>query len=366
MILSAGLIIVFCWWLFLVWMNKPLKRQNSCVNHNIYSTEDVSFLIVARNEQKSIVQCLSSIVSEAKSRIKVFLIDDHSFDDTLIKASEFAKTCPQIDLVILESNGVGKKAALSFGLIQVVSPIIYLIDADCILQPGSFDAMLHAASQKDVVAVQGTVIYPDSGFLNKILQVENLNNMVITESMMARKLPGFGNGGNLLFKQSAKQEFEQSLAGPNSSGDDVYFIQQLFNKNLTVCYQPESQVLTYPPESLNEFFNQRIRWARKSVHFGISATKFLSYFVFIIHFALILFTVFTVISDLIFWSLIAWILKIVIEFSYHKIWFLRFGYQHHFTTGFIASLIYPFYAVAIGFLSLIGFKIKWKGRAIRA
>lgn len=349
----------------MTWINaslKPNQIENTDCN---YSESDVTFLIAARNEENNIERCLRAIANEiGDNKATVVLIDDHSKDETIVRAKKCADQHSQLELLCLSNLEVGKKAALKTGMQHVKSKLIYLIDADCELQRGSLKQMLAAISENETSAVQGMVMYYGSNLLSRLLQIENLNNMAVTEAMLVKKIPGFGNAGNLMFKSDVQGLYSSSLDSKQASGDDVFFIQGLLESKKKIAYQRASIVKTNAPENLKMLFQQRLRWAKKGLGNKHKIGRWLPHFVFLTHLLFIGFTIYTIAIDLIYWSAIAWVLKVALELSYHRLWFSNFGVKPRLVHSILVSLCYPFYTLFIGAMAASGLKFKWKGREL--
>lgn len=102
---------------------------------------DVTVLIAAYNEEKSIASTLSGIFSQDyPSHIQIIVINDGSSDKTVQSVRSLVAQHPNLELIDLggqinlelidlERNG-GKAAALNHGLRKCVTDIVITIDAD--------------------------------------------------------------------------------------------------------------------------------------------------------------------------------------------------------------------------------------------
>jgi len=75
-----------------------------------------SIVIAARNEEKTIIDCLNSILNQAYpiSKYEILISDDASSDQTVLLVKEFIKNNAFCSIQLIESNGVheGKKKSL--------------------------------------------------------------------------------------------------------------------------------------------------------------------------------------------------------------------------------------------------------------
>ena len=103
------------------------NMDDSIINYE--SKEGVTIVIPCRNEAHRISSCLRSLEKVIGiSGVEIILVDDHSEDDTILKASQFTEVLP---LKIISSHGTGKKEAILTALQFSNYDIILCTDADC-------------------------------------------------------------------------------------------------------------------------------------------------------------------------------------------------------------------------------------------
>lgn len=93
---------------------------------------DVSFVIPARNEEKSIIRLYKEILQELKKLNKsyeIIFIDDGSIDNTFKIFAELHNKDKNVTAIKLRGP-FGKSAALSVGFLQAKSEVIITMDAD--------------------------------------------------------------------------------------------------------------------------------------------------------------------------------------------------------------------------------------------
>jgi cellulose synthase/poly-beta-1,6-N-acetylglucosamine synthase-like glycosyltransferase len=95
---------------------------------------EISALVSAHNEEKSILACLQALQVNRVDQIVV--IADGCTDTTAEIARAFGAT------VIELPERVGKPNALNIGLVQALHPVIVVVDADTLLEPGAVNAAL--------------------------------------------------------------------------------------------------------------------------------------------------------------------------------------------------------------------------------
>jgi glycosyltransferase involved in cell wall biosynthesis len=135
------------------------------------STEpDVSFVVIAYNEEANIVRCLTSIISQVgDASFEVVVVDDGSSDATPSLVAKLATGRPEIGLIEHPRNR-GRGAARHTGISAARGGLIAMVDADIVLPEHwleqSRTAMeIHGADAVGGIAVpDGDVSYVCSRF----------------------------------------------------------------------------------------------------------------------------------------------------------------------------------------------------------
>ena len=115
----------------------------------------VVVLIPARNEAATIGITLASLGRQGRG-LKAILIDDQSTDGTVDVARQAARedlTLEIIDGAALEAGWAGKMFALEQGRLHADRPLILLLDADIMLEPGVIAALLEKKRQTGAALV---------------------------------------------------------------------------------------------------------------------------------------------------------------------------------------------------------------------
>jgi O-antigen biosynthesis protein len=115
----------------------------------------LSVIIPAYNAERTLDECLKSVINAAPSEKEIILIDDASTDRT----REIASTYP-IKLLCQNKN-MGQAAAKNLGINQASSEIIAFIDSDCVVNPDYFLRLLLALEPaKNDLGGVGGILYP--------------------------------------------------------------------------------------------------------------------------------------------------------------------------------------------------------------
>jgi cellulose synthase/poly-beta-1,6-N-acetylglucosamine synthase-like glycosyltransferase len=328
----------------------------------------VSVIVAVRNGEKVIRDLLNDLLAlqYPSSNMEVIIVDDHSTDGTaLIIKERFSN--PQFNgFRLLENPGKqGKKPALIAGINVSTGDIILCTDADCRVHPGWIRAMASPFYKEKIMMVSGPVYYfPAKGFLNRFQSMEFSGLVASGAGAALAGMPFMCNGANLAYRKSAFEKVNGYL-GNNEylSGDDVFLMHKIKkefgSKSIAFIPEKEALILTSPAPGLKAFISQRIRWASKTKGYkdGLSTMTALTVFAFSFLNALSFFLGF---YDPGFFRLFAcaFLVKTFIDLP------LMWGF-----TGFTGSrklmiwylpfqVVYPFYIVITGILSVFG-REKW-------
>lgn len=329
--------------------------------------DSISVVICARNEASNIQSCLRSIVDQRdlKCTVQVILVDDHSDDETLPLARDLMQAHPEVkfDSLSLKAN-TGKKAALKQGIERANGDVLYLTDADCVLHPHTLRQL---NMQMDRLVAFGPVLYQSSGFWERLQAAENLNNQAVTQAFMQWKHPIMANGANMMFTAQMKEAYLKTLDSGTVSGDDVFFAQSLSSDSYAYVRAHEAAVITQPATSWAALVQQRLRWSAKSKHYDSIIARVFATMVWGVNMLFVLLFLWpTIAPQHILWVCFLFLIKVLMEFAFHRHWFQFFGHRHRFIDALALSLIYPFYVTGIGLLSILDVRYQWKGRRHKA
>jgi len=238
----------------------------------------VSILISARNESEGIRATLDSVLAQDYAGTwDVWVADDRSEDDTPKILAEYAARDPRLHVLTIKEIPEGaspKKHALSLMIDACEGEILCLTDADCIVKP-TWIAGIVAEFEPGIELVAGhsyIPTYPGKSSLLICMQaVETLIYRVAGTAGLAMHLPLTSTGNNLAYRKS----FFKSVNGFEGvtkiqSGDDDLLMQKLAADRpwaIRYCIEESTFVTTNGKETLKELWEQRKRWASKTIYY---------------------------------------------------------------------------------------------------
>ena len=355
---------VYC--LFIVVLFRAWEKRN--VLPPPIATLSFSILVPFRNEAEQLAKTIQALagLNYPPNAFEIIFIDDHSTDQSnviLIQNSTFLKArCS--NLLVLSNEGVGKKTALHTGVKAANFERIITLDADTITHPELLNAYNTHFQQECVQFVAGAVVTcGPSNFLNDFQQLDFLSLVGSGGSLIRLGWPVMCNGANLAFTKSGYLAIGgyQSHTGI-ASGDDVFLL-HAFTKKFTpasICFMATPPVIAEAPKSWSAFFNQRLRWAGKAVHYTSTPAILTSVLIFSMAIVLVvspivLFLGFINVATF----LVLWLLKCIPDYYYLKTIATTFKLETK--NYWLSAVLYPFYIVFTAIASWL-IKVNWKDR----
>jgi poly-beta-1,6-N-acetyl-D-glucosamine synthase len=328
----------------------------------------ISIIIPTRNEENNIASLLNDISSQSYKHFEVIVVDDHSQDSTVEKVSQEMKKDGRITSI--RSNGVGKKRALTAAIHSSKGAIVITTDADCRVKANWLASLIPYFSDLETKVVFGGVRISGKTFFDDAQALEFASLIGSGGATAALGFPTMCNGANLAFRKDVFDEvggYSGNLEIP--SGDDEFLMRKVksrYPKGIVFAGKDESVVSTAPGKDVNEFIQQRIRWAGKWKHNASWSAVLLAVFIFCFQLSNI--TVMTLLVlqkiDPIVGSFLLWI-KVLVEYIFLRevSHFLQIRWR--WSAFAILQVLYPFYVVTIGLLSNF-LSFSWKGRTLKS
>lgn len=362
-------IIFACYFIFVAFLiigwSRLVRKQPSSVD---IKEVFVSVIIPARNEASNIGKLLSDLETQTHVGFEVIVVDDHSEDDTKSIVEHFIKKNSRFRM--LTNSGDGKKTALTLGVRAANGSIIITTDADCRVSNEWMATLVSCFRSDSVKMVLGCVKMEGGSLFSNLQALEFASLIGSGMAMVSWNYPVMCNGANLAFR---KEMFEQAGGYQGNfhipSGDDEFLMRKvltLYPEGIVASTAEQSVVTTLPNRTLNEIFQQRIRWAGKWTANTSVVSSLLALFVFCFQLTTVLLPVFLSmkwINVQLFLMLL--LTKACLEFVFLKKVSLNLGIRWSWISFAILQVIYPPYVLVIGLLSRFNSFI-WKGRRLKS
>lgn len=238
--------------------------------------EDITILIAAYNEEKTIYDTIRSIVlQDYPANVYVKVIDNNSNDRTKEEIMRAAKDYPQLNLKYLYQPVQGKSVALNTGVAETKTRFYITIDADTYLYKDALKTlvyrMVHENKNKNVAAIAGTVLVKNSrkNLLTKLQEWEYfLSIATIKRSQGLFQTTMVAQGAFSIYKTDMVKKVD---GYKYMMAEDIVLTWELLSNSESyevetrTYYCDDAIVFTNVPTTWKAFFKQRFRWARGSI-----------------------------------------------------------------------------------------------------
>ena len=244
------------------WPVAALKTNLSTVNT---STEPVSIIICARNEDENLTEFLPKILTQEYPEFEVIVVNDCSWDNTETVIDEFVRIFPNLKKITIkedENYKHGKKFAVLVGIKGAKYENLVFVDADC--YPSSATWLKEIASgfsvTKEIVLGYGAYI-KTHGFLNKLIRFDTFTIALRYLSAGMKGKAYMGVGRNLAYKKSLffKHKGFSSHYQINSGDDDLFVNEAATPGNTNVCVSHNSITYSKAKKTFRDWRMQKVR-----------------------------------------------------------------------------------------------------------
>jgi len=350
---------------------------------DIPSKTKFSIVIPFRNEAENLPKLLDSIttLNYPKSLFEIILVNDDSNDTSvsIIEKSIETKSLVKGSSKIVHIKIIGnkrisnspKKDAIASAIKIAKFNWIITTDADCILPQywlDTFDECIQTQQPNCIVAP--VTYHGKTSFFNRFQTLDFLSLQGATIGGFGVKNPFMCNGANFAYRKS-EFEYVNGFEGNDTiaSGDDVFLLEKFITHDAKKVYylkSTKSIVTTNPAKTLQELFQQRLRWASKTNNYNQWFAKLVGLVVLLgnlICIGLAPAVYFNFIDMKI--ALALFVIKFSIDFLL-LFKTSRFFKQENLLLSYVfSSFIYPVFSVSIAVLSLFK-SYNWKGRTFKA
>ena len=351
------------------------EKVETVKNNDAVPKNRFSIVIPFRNEAHNLPNLLQSLsaLNYPTDLFEIILVNDGSNDNFNPIIEEFQKQNPSLNFHLLQNirkTNSPKKDAINTAIKLSNFEWIVTSDADCAVSVNWLKLFNQFIEDENPVFISAPVKFSLQNSL--LFHFQNLN----FTSLMGSTLGGFGidkpfmcNGANLCYRKETffkLNGFEDNAK--IASGDDIFLLEKMLKahpKNVKYLKSEESIVETKAENTWKLFINQQIRWASKSASYKSSFAKFVGIAVFSENLTVLILGIFTLLFPK-FWLsfIIIFTLKIMVDFmliAQTSIFLKNTKSLKHYL---IVSVLYPFFIVFTGCLSLFK-NYEWKGRIFK-
>jgi glycosyltransferase involved in cell wall biosynthesis len=327
----------------------------------------VSVVVALRNEEKNIEKLLKAISGQTFQDFELIFINDHSNDNTVQIYNDF-KLSNSV-LLNLPEDKSGKKEALKYGILKSKGELIVTTDADCIPGINWLETIVAFYEKEKPEFIIAPVRHSTHGsLLQKLFAVDFMSLQAAGAGAAEIQVPFLCNGANLAFTKLLWENSQADATNSYASGDDTFLLHTAVKKyppeKIRYLFSEKAIITTPAPISINNFFNQRVRWTSKSKGYKNSMSRWASIAVLLLVFTMTFLLFGSFFSKTLFYCFLGLIVtKTIVEIPlmYQTAKFYKEeGILRYFL---LLQLIYFLYTFFIAMYSVFG-RFTWKGRTI--
>ena len=362
------LIYVFVVITFIVgWVKiKPYKKSKK------QPSTFVSIIIAARNEEDKIAKTIDDVLAQNYPRelFELIIIDDHSTDST----AEIVKSYNGVKLIQLNEDkplNSYKKMAIQTAIGEAKGDLIITTDADCRMGTDWLATIVDYYETTGCKMISSPVAYfEEKSFFEELQSLEFAYLIGLGASTIGNKNPSTCNGANLAYEKKAFFEVGGFKGIDDlASGDDELLLHKMaaiYGDKIGFLKNAAAVVYTHAKSTLDEFIQQRRRWASKSTRYKDKSVIILGVSIWLFNISIVvnaLLAIFFPLSSLPFliFQLAA---KLLVEFIFLNNMMGFFKRKALLWWLPILNVLHVIYFIYIGIAGNSG-KYNWKGRMVK-
>ncbi|MDP1760534.1 MAG: glycosyltransferase family 2 protein [Candidatus Woesebacteria bacterium] len=219
----------------------------------------VTVIVPCWNEEKTIKKTVSSLLNlnYQKNKIKIFLVDDGSTDNTWNEIKKFEKY-PNIKIFHKENGG--KHTALNLGLKHLETDFLGCLDADSYAHPESLvRIMSYFEKDPSSMAVAPSIIVDNAKNI-----IQNAQKAEYNMAVYIKKMLGFLGaihvtpGPLTIFRKKVFDNLGPYRHAHNTEDMEIAYRMQKNHYKIEQCN--DAYVYTSAPSTVKKLFKQRLRW----------------------------------------------------------------------------------------------------------
>lgn len=219
----------------------------------------VTVVVPCYNEEETITKTVNSLLGldYPKNKLKLFLIDDGSKDNTWNVIKEFHNGKNIFSYT--KENG-GKHTALNLALEKTDSEFFGCLDSDSLVHPQALKRILgYFERDEETMAVcPSIIVYEPKNFIQKAQTIE------YHMSIYNKKMLGFLGGIHVtpgpfsIFRKKVFDDLGPYHKAHNTEDQEIALRMQEHGYKIDHC--PDAYVYTITPNTVKKLYKQRLRW----------------------------------------------------------------------------------------------------------
>lgn len=240
------------------------RRRRGGDDAEAYAAGDITFIIPAFNESRTLEATVSSIIEDIRAGAQLIIVDDGSQDATFETASRIARQFASVR-VLQHARNLGKPAALNSALSEVETRLTVTLDADTQMCPGANAAAWGAIRSSEAAGLKAVAVAYDVAAAPSQKLFQDLQRIEYDASLnFERRAQGVLRaisvcpGAASLWQTGALR----AMGGFRSLTvtEDVDATLRLASDGLVALHEPKARAITGLPRTWRQLIAQRRRW----------------------------------------------------------------------------------------------------------
>jgi cellulose synthase/poly-beta-1,6-N-acetylglucosamine synthase-like glycosyltransferase len=348
------------YFIIVIFFSLGLRKKYPRINYD--DLPDATVIVAARNEEKNIIRCLSSLnnLIYSDGKLEIIIVDDFSEDKTGYLVRDFIKDKPKFKNITPDKNSSlnGKINAVASAIKIAAGKIILLTDADCEVT-NTWAVTLASYYENDVGIVNGFTIFNSGSIFSAMQGIDLVFLLSAASGSINMQYPVSCIGNNMSFRKEAYIETGGYENFPFSVTEDFMLLHRISKlKKYKIIYPlvKESIVISKPCVGLKELISQKKRWGRG----GFLAPKF-GFLIMGIAFISNLLVLLTPLFFTTVWLYLA-VFKIIVDYLFLYPVHSVLGIKNQLKYYVFFQVYFILYTTMLPLILLFSRKISWKGR----
>jgi cellulose synthase/poly-beta-1,6-N-acetylglucosamine synthase-like glycosyltransferase len=219
----------------------------------------VTIIVPCWNEAKTVFRTVDSLLklNYPKDKLKIFLVDDGSTDNTWQVMQQFAN---HENIQIFQKENGGKYTALNLGLEKTTTPFVGCLDADSIADPESLvRIMSYFEKDPKVMAVAPSIVVANpQNVIQKGQEIEYQLSVFIKKMLGLLGAIHVTPGPLSIFRKKVFDDLGVYRHAHNTEDMEIAYRMQKHHYRIEHCN--DAYVYTNTPPNIKKLFKQRLRW----------------------------------------------------------------------------------------------------------
>lgn len=247
---------VFFFITFLENRKKIITRKGSIKLENYPA---VTIVVPCWNEEKTVARTVSSLLNQSypKDKLKIFLVDDGSTDNTWNTIQVF-KDHPNIEIFHKENGG--KYTVLNFGLANMTTEYFGCLDSDSYADKEALiRIMSYFENDESIMAVAPSVTVSEpKNIIQHAQQAEYHLGVYLKKMLHFLGAINVTPGPLTVFRKKVFDDLGPYKHGHNTEDMEIAYRMQKNHYKIVHCH--DAYVYTNIPTTVNKLYKQRLRW----------------------------------------------------------------------------------------------------------